>query len=82
MSVQDVVWGRLALPPLSTNETALMLLGRKAMTIEAFDGLLFASSLQLLWYNFRLYSYLRRIPPHILVQPSKFALNSTESLLQ
>lgn len=45
MSVHDNVWGRLALPALSlsTNEMVLMLLGRKAMTIEAFDGLLFAS---------------------------------------
>lgn len=42
MSVQEMC-GEDCLPALSTNETGLMLLGGKAMAIEAFDGLLFAS---------------------------------------
>ena len=78
MSVHDNVWGRLALPALSlsTNEMVLMLLGRKAMTIEAFDGLLFASC----YFGTTpgCIRFSRRTPLIILV-PSKFALYSTKS---
>ena len=74
------MWGRLAVPALSalsTNETGLILLGRKAMTIEAFDGLLLLPAtlvLLLLQLEAVFVSPAGRYPSHILV-PSKFALN-------
>ena len=69
------MWGRLALSALSTNETGLILLGGKAMTIEAFDGLLLLpATLVLLQFEAVFVSPAGKYPSHILV-PSKFALN-------